>query len=58
MKTLHWTIVALLVVALLAIPTWYSLTGVGAEAVADEQTRTLRSNGNRTIIGGGSRFGK
>lgn len=58
MRTLHWIIVALLVLALLVTPAWYSLKGVGATAIPGEQVKTLRSKNNRSTSGGGTRLGK
>jgi len=68
MKNLHWIIVLLLVLALLGLPAWYALNGVGAQAIpaeiesGDQSNRgapgSLRSVRGRTIIGGGRRVGK
>ena len=33
MKNLHWVIVLLVVLALLGLPAWYALNGVGAQAI-------------------------
>jgi len=58
MKSLHWLIVGLLIVALLGVPAWYVKTGQGAQPVPGEQEKVLRSNQGRSIVGGGRRYGK
>jgi len=68
MKNLHWVIVLLLALALLGLPAWYALNGVGAQSIpaeiepADQSNRgtpgSLRSVRGRSIIGGGRRVGK
>jgi len=58
MKSLHWLIVGVLVVALLGVPAWYVKTGQGAQAVPGEQEKVLRSGQKRSIVGGGRRYGK
>ena len=70
MKNLHWVIVLLVVLALLGLPAWYALNGVGAQAIpvaaatgtGDDTNRgtpgSLRSARGRSIIGGGRRVGK
>lgn len=71
MKQLHWLIVGIVVVALIALPVWYATNGVGAQTLAvsatsasnngsdgDGTTRSLRSSRNRSIVGGARRYGK
>lgn len=58
MKGLHWLIVGALIVAILAIPTWYVLAGVGAQGVPGPKEKLLRSENGRSVVGGGTRRGK
>ncbi|MEM7255871.1 MAG: hypothetical protein AAF404_00625 [Pseudomonadota bacterium] len=59
MKRLHYPLLALLVLAIVGFPTWYSVRGQGAEAVPGAgQKEVLRSNSGRTYVGGGPRVGK
>lgn len=69
MKSLHWLIVGVFIVALLGVPVWYATTGQGAQPVpgdqeqgarsaGDGQNKTIRSSGGRSIVGGGRRYGK
>lgn len=67
MKQLHWFIVALLVIALIGLPIWYSKQGIGTQTLAASESHTtstggvardLRSSKNRRIVGGAGRFGK
>jgi len=58
MRSLHWIIVGVLMLALLGIPSWYTLTGQGAQAIPGAKAQTLRANNNRSVVGGGTRLGK
>lgn len=58
MKSLHWLLVAALMIALISIPVWYSLTGQGAQSIPGEQEKVLRSSQGRSVVGGGRRLGK
>ncbi len=66
MKSLHWLIVGVFIVALLGAPAWYVTTGQGVQRVpgdlekeaGDGQSKTIRSSGGRSIVGGGRRYGK
>ncbi len=70
MKQLHWLIVALIAIMLIGLPVWYASNGIGAQTLAVSSVissggndssgtaRRLRSSGNRSIIGGGRRYGK
>lgn len=58
MKSLHWLLVGVLMIALLGVPLWYTLTGQGAQSVPGEQEKVLRSRQGRLVTGGGRRLGK
>ena len=58
MKSLHWLLVGVLMIALLGLPIWYTLTGQGAQSVPGEQEKVLRSRQGRSVAGGGTRLGK
>lgn len=59
MKRLHYPLLALVLLALVTLPTWYAVRGSSAEAVPGEGSReVLRSNSGRTYVGGGPRRGK
>lgn len=59
MKRLHYPLLALLLVALVGVPSWYAVRGNSAEAVpGDGGKEVLRSKSGRTYVGGGPRFGK
>lgn len=59
MKWLHYALLILVLLAIVAIPSWYSVRGSFAEAVPGEGSReVLRSNSGRTYVGGGPRHGK
>ena len=58
MKSLHWVVVALVVLALLGLPVWHNLSGLGAASVPSAEAKTLRSTQGRNIQGGGTRLGK
>ena len=59
MKRLHYPLLLLVIVALVALPTWYAVRGSSAEPVPGEGNReVLRSNSGRTYVGGGPRQGK
>jgi hypothetical protein len=58
-KRLHYPLVVLVLLALVALPSWYAVHGSSAEAVPGEGAReVLRSNSGRTYVGGGPRRGK
>lgn len=58
MKRLHYPLLALLIVAILGLPVWYSLRS-GAEAVPGVGANAvLRSKDSRNYVGGGPRVGK
>jgi len=44
MKSLHWLIVGVFVVALVGVPAWYVKTGQGAQAVPGEQEKAYFQN--------------
>ena len=58
MKGMHWTIVALMVAALVGLPIWHNLSGQGALRVPSEEAKALRSTQGRNVQGGGTRLGK
>jgi hypothetical protein len=59
MKRLHYPILALLIVAIVGFPAWYSVKGQGADAVPGAgEKEVLRSKSGRTYVGGGPRVGK
>ncbi len=59
MKRLHYPLLILVLVALVALPSWYAVRGSSAEAVPGDGGReVLRSNSGRTYVGGGPRQGK
>ena len=58
MKSLHWSVVALVVLALLGLPVWHNLSGMGAASVPSVEAQTLRSSQGRNVQGGGIRLGK
>lgn len=59
MKKLHYPILALLIVAILGLPVWYTVRGGGAEAVPGTGSNAvLRSKDGRSYVGGGPRVGK
>lgn len=59
MKQLHYPLLALLIMAIIGLPTWYAVRGGGAEAVPGVGSKeVLRSKNGRTYVGGGPRVGK
>lgn len=59
MKRLHYPLLALLLVAIVGLPSWYALKGSSAEPVPGEGGKeVLRSKSGRTFVGGGPRQGK
>jgi len=58
MKSLHYLIVAVMLGAIVGVPSWYAAVGAGAEAVPGAGAKVLRSKSGRTFVGGGPRHGK
>lgn len=59
MKQLHYPLLALLVVAIVGVPSWYAVRGGSAESVPGTGANAvLRSKDGRAYVGGGPRVGK
>jgi len=59
MKQLHYPLLALLILAIVGLPAWYSVRGGGAESVPGAGSKeVLRSKNGRVYVGGGPRVGK
>ncbi len=59
MKRLHYPLLALLLIAIVGLPSWYAVNGSSAEAVPGKGDKeVLRSKSGRTYVGGGPRVGK
>ena len=59
MKQLHYLLLALVILAIVGVPTWYTVRGAGAEAVPGSGSKqVLRSKDGRAYVGGGPRVGK
>ncbi len=58
MKSLHYMIVGVLMIAIVGLPSWYATKGAGADAVPGAGAKVLRSKSGRTYVGGGPRAGK
>jgi len=59
MKRLHFPLLALVIVGLVAVPSWYAARGSAAEPVPGQGDKeVLRSKNGRAYVGGGHRSGK
>ncbi len=58
MKRLHYPLLALLIVAILGLPAWYSLHSEAESVPGTGANAVLRSKDNRNYVGGGPRVGK
>ncbi|OED36017.1 hypothetical protein AB833_28765 [Chromatiales bacterium (ex Bugula neritina AB1)] len=59
MKKLHYPLLALVLVAIVGLPSLYALAGRSAEPVPGANSKeVLRSKSGRSYVGGGPRTGK
>ncbi len=58
MKVIHWLLVAIIAIAMLGFPVFYTLSAPAAATVPGPEVKNLKDARNRTVAGGGPRLGK